>query len=94
MVDFLIHVADAAIALRRASKKQKKCGQKSTVCFTAVELEKNVTSYEIFFFNSRAHEYCSSMEEQLKKPLATVREKTNPTTWNDIFQLERQSRGP
>ena len=67
MVDFSIHVADAAIALRRASKKQKKCGQKSTVCFTAVELEKNVTSYEIFFEKYsyvRVQQYCSSMEEQ------------------------------
>ena len=47
MVDFSINVADAAIGLRRASKN-KEMWTKNTVCFTAVELDKNVTSYEIF----------------------------------------------
>ena len=45
MVDFLIHVADAAIALRRASKIRRNVDKKTLLCVTAVELEKNVTSY-------------------------------------------------
>ena len=93
VVDLWIHVADAAIGLRRASKN-KEMWTKHIVCFTAVELEKNVTSYEIFrkivVRTSTAHRWRSSK----KKNLATVRERTNPTTWKHIFQLERQSRGP
>ena len=41
MVDFSINVADAAIGLRHASQN-KEMWTKNTVCFTAVELEKNV----------------------------------------------------
>ena len=37
--------------LETCVKKTNKCGQKNTaVCFTAVELEKNVTSYLVRFF--------------------------------------------
>ena len=37
--------------LETCLKKTNKCGQKNTaVCFTAVELEKNVTSYLVRFF--------------------------------------------
>ena len=39
----LINVADAAIGLRRASKN-KEMWTKKTLCFTAVEMEKNVTT--------------------------------------------------
>ena len=77
VVGFLSDVADAAIGLTRASKNKEMWT--NTVCFTAVELETNVPSYD-FFFNTPTYEYCSSMEEQLKKHLAIVREKTNPTT--------------
>ena len=41
VVDFSINVADAAIGLRHASQN-KEMWTKNTVCFTAVELEKNV----------------------------------------------------
>ena len=49
---------------RDVPHKTKECGQKNTVCITAVELEKNVTSYDIFFFNVRTYDYdyYSSME--------------------------------
>ena len=64
MVDFSINVADAEICLRRASTKR--CGQKNTVCFTAVELEKNVASYRDFFLilvrTSTAHRWRSSKQ--------------------------------
>ena len=40
MVDLCIHVADAVIGSRLASKKKEEMWTKNTVCFTAVELEK------------------------------------------------------
>ena len=49
MVDFSINAADAAIGLRRASKKQRDVDKKCIICFTSVELEKNIASHEIFF---------------------------------------------
>ena len=45
----LINVADAAIGLRRASKN-KEMWTKKTLCFTAVEPQKNVTSYRYEIF--------------------------------------------
>ena len=63
MVDFSINVADAAIGLRRASKKND--ADNKTPCFSAVELEKNVTRTLCdFCLNTRTYEYCSPMEEQ------------------------------
>ena len=63
------------------------------VCFTAVEPQKKRHIVRDFSKNARTYEYCSSMEEQYKKESATVREILNPTTWNHIFLLQRQSRG-
>ena len=48
MVDFSIDVADAAIGLRRASKNEEMWTKR--LCFTAVELEKKVTSYLVLDF--------------------------------------------
>ena len=64
---------------------------------TAVELEKRVTSYiEIF----RKYSYVGVLpidggagQRILGHIVVRVRERTNPTTWNYIFKLERQSRG-
>ena len=47
VVHFAINVADAAIGVRRSSAN-KEMWTINTVCFTTVELQKNVTSYEIF----------------------------------------------
>ena len=52
MVDLWIHVVDAAIGLRHSSKT-KKCGQKITVCLTAVELEK--TLHRTIFFEKYSY---------------------------------------
>ena len=43
-----IDVADAAIGLRRASKNEEMWTKR--LCFTAVELEKKVTSYLVLDF--------------------------------------------
>ena len=49
VVDLWIYVAHAAIGFRRASKTRRNVDKKILcVLFTAVELEKNVTLYEIF----------------------------------------------
>ena len=92
MVDFFIHVADAAIGLRRALKKEKS-GQKNTVFYCCRARKKRYDIVRDVFFNTRMYKYCID-GGAVKKHLATVREKTNPTTWNHIFQLQRQSRGP
>ena len=44
---YFFNVADAAIGLRPASKN-KEMWTKKILCFTAVEREKNITSYEIY----------------------------------------------
>ena len=65
MVDFFIHVADAAIGLRRALKKEKS-GQKNTVFYCCRARKKRYDIVRDVFFNTRMYKYCSSMEEQLK----------------------------
>ena len=68
--DFFFCVADAATGLRRASKNKETWTTKyySTVCFSAVELQNSVTSYQVRDFSKNArnvsYDYCSSMEEQ------------------------------
>ena len=63
VVDFSINVADAAIGLRRL-QKQRNVDKKH--CFTAVELEKNVTSYEIYFTAVELEKNVTSYEIYLK----------------------------
>ena len=95
MVEHSIDVDDAAIGLRRTSKNKRDMDKKmrQSVCFTAVELEKNVTSYDIFLKYSYVQVLLVD-GGAVKKTLGHSTDKTNPTTWNHIFQLQRQSRGP
>ena len=67
VVDLGIHVADAAIGLRRASKN-KETWTKSTV-FSCCTARKTSHRIQILSTNTRTYEYCSSMEEQQKKVL-------------------------
>ena len=48
VVDLRIYVADAAIGFRRVSKTKKRRRKNTAVLVSAVELEKNLTYYEIF----------------------------------------------
>ena len=98
-MDLSIHVTDAAISLRRASKTEEMWTK--TQCFILVFFIKKMKNrarkkrYIVrdFSKNTRTYEYCPSMEEQQKKTLPTVRELTNPTTCKNIFKLQRQNRG-
>ena len=78
-------------------KKTEKRGQKKTVCFTAVELQKNVTWYLVYEIFLKKYSYVRVLlidGEALKNKLGHSTRKTNPTTWNHIYQLPRHSRGP
>ena len=83
MVDLYIYVADAAIGLRHASKK-KEMQTKNTERFSAVQLEKK---------RYVARDFLTILVRASTADRATIREKTNPMTWNHIFQLQRQCRG-
>ena len=95
VVDLWIHVADAAIGLRRASKN-KEMWTKHIVCFTAVELEKNVTSYEIFekFSYVRVLLIDGGAVKKNTWPQYEKKHTWYTTTRNHVFQLEQRSRGP
>lgn len=56
---FLIYVTDAAIGLRRVSKKKKKCGQK-TLRYNVVALDHK--KKRVFkMYRTRMYGYCSSL---------------------------------
>ena len=75
--------------------RKTKMWTKNTDCIT-VELQKTLyrTWYEIFFKllvpTSTDHRWRSSK----KSTWPQYEKRTNPTTWNHIFHLQRQSRGP
>ena len=74
--------------LETCLKKQRNVGTKTLCVYCCRATKKNVTSYEIFrkmlVRTATAHRWRSSK----KKYLATVRERTNSTTWNHRFQLQ------
>ena len=82
---------------RGVPQKTKKCGQKNEEMWTKKHCVLELYSWKKTFHRTRifrktlvrtstAHRWRSSK----KKLLATVRARTNPTTWNHIFKLERQ----
>jgi len=77
------------------TQKTKKRGKQNTVCFSAESYKKKrYWVYRTRFFEKRSYVRLLLIDGgAVKKYLATVRRRTSPTTWNHIFQLQRQSRG-
>ena len=64
MVEFGVHITDAAIGLRRASEN-KEMWTENTAVLSVIELGKKKTlQRRDFSKNTCTYEYCSSMEKQ------------------------------
>ena len=103
-MDLRIHVTDAAIGLRRASKTEEMWTKNTPrylvlitvlyfIKYSVVELYYRKKHRERFFEKYSHARVLLIDGGAVKKILATVRERTNPTTWNHIFKLQRQNRG-
>ena len=77
-MDLRIHVTDAAISLTRASKTEEMWTKNSFILVFFIRIMKNRARRKRcivrdFSKNARTYEDCSSMEEQWKKTLPTMK---------------------
>ena len=92
VVDFSIHVAGAAIGLRPASKNKEMWKQKILQCVFYCCCRARKKRYIVRDFFEKYSYVLLIDGGAVKKHLATVPEKADPTTLNHIyFQRQRQS---